>query len=153
MTTKLCCAFALAAVAATAFAPAPLPRREKGRPNDSVEHAALVGRWRATKLLQTGNKEERDPAANGVATVTVTPTQWIFNADRNNTATYDLRVDANKKPAEVDMNNPGQQEVYGRGVIRREGNTLRVIYNWGSPRPTGFDGQQPGHWDLTLVRE
>lgn len=153
MTKRLACVLWLAAVSLTAFAPAPLPRRATGRPRDSVEHAALVGKWRATKLLQTGNPQERDPATNGVATVTVTATQWIFNKDLNSTATYDLHVDHLKQPAEVDFRYPGQTEAYGRGVIRREGNALRVVYNWGSPRPEGFEGKQTGHWDLTLVRE
>ena len=66
--------------------------------------------------------------------------------------TYDLRIDPARKPAEVDLMQIGQKEPYGRGLIRREGDTLHVIYVWGTARPTGFDGQQSG-CVLTLVRE
>ena len=112
----------------------------------------LIGGWRATSLAQTGNPQQRDPASNGVSQVTVTGTQWIFNKQQNPT-TYDLHIDHTRRPAEINFMYVGQKEPYGRGILKREGNTLRIIYNWGSERPTGFDNQPGGYWDLTLVRD
>jgi len=142
----------LAVLSLTAFAPAPLPRRTAPI-KDAVDHKSLIGTWRATKLGQTGSTEERDPASNGVAQVTITETQWVFNRNQNNTATYDLRIEHLKRPAEIDFMHAGQKDPYGRGVIKREGNTLRIIYTGSTTRPTGFENQSSGFWDLTLVRE
>jgi uncharacterized protein (TIGR03067 family) len=144
-------AAALAAASLMAFAPAPLPRRGGRSDKDSVSLTALIGTWRATSLKQTGQAQVQ-AGRGGIDSVQITATQWIFNPGRGPT-TYDLRIDHTRKPAEVDMMYAGQKDPYGRGIIRREGNTLRIVYNWGTQRPTGFDNQPGGYWDLTLVRE
>src|SRR6516225_3143198 len=103
-------AAALAVLSLTAFAPAPLPRRET-REKDSLSVTALAGEWRATALYQTGNAAQRDPAANGISHVTITPTQWIFNK-RNSPTTYDLQIDHLKRPAEVNLMYVGMKDAY-----------------------------------------
>src|SRR5689334_20062531 len=108
----------LAALALTAFAPAPLPRRET-REKDSVAVKDLIGSWKATALYQTGNAVRRAPSEGGITDVTVTATQWIFNKN-NSPTTYDLQIDHLKKPAEVNLMYVGQKEPYGRGIIKRE---------------------------------
>lgn len=137
-------------VTLAAFAPAPLPRRDS-RLRDSLSVRELAGIWRATDLYNTPNKNRLDPASQGVGHVTISEGKWIFG--RETGATYEFRIDPSKNPAEVDLMNVGQKEPYGRGLIRRQGNTLRIVYNWGAQRPTGFEEQQGGFWDLTLVRE
>jgi hypothetical protein len=96
------------------------------------------------------NKTPRDPAANGVAHVTITPTRWTFGRLAGD-VTYELRIDHAKRPAEIDFLRVGQKVPHGRGLIRREGDVLRIIYDWGA-RPTAFEGQGSG-CDLVLVRE
>lgn len=140
---------AAAAVLLTAFAPAPLPRRQTPQ-LDSVSLKALMGDWKATSLKQTGNGPQ--PARGGIDQVTITQTQWIFNR-RSGATPYDLRIDHTRRPAEIDLMHAGQSEPYGRGIVKREGNVLRVVYHWGAQRPTGFENQPPGYWELTLVRE
>jgi uncharacterized protein (TIGR03067 family) len=140
----------LAVMALTAFAPAPLPRRD-ARIRDSLSVKDLLGVWRATELYNTPNKALLDPAANGVGHVTISDAKWVFG--RQNGTTYDLKIDPSKNPAEIDFMYVGQQDPYGRGIIRRQGNTIRVIYNWGNQRPTAFENQQGSYWDLTLVKE
>jgi hypothetical protein len=139
----------LTALVLTAFAPAPFPRREAR--GDVLTHAALVGNYRATSLYQTGSAERRDPQTNGITHVSITTTQWSFN--KNNPTTYDLQVDHTRRPVELNFLYVGQKDPYGRAIVRREGGKLRVIYNWGPQRPTGFENQPAGYWDLTLVRE
>lgn len=142
----------LAVVALTAFAPAPFPKRES-RVKEGLSVQALLGTWKAIRLARTGQSDQLDVRSNGVQTVTITPTQWIFDKAGQSPSEYDLRIDPAKLPAEIDFYRPGQQTPYGRGVIRREGDKLRIIYNWGEPRPAGFENQQTGYWDLTLQRE
>lgn len=141
----------LAALAQAAFAPAPFPRRES-RDKDVLTHTALIGNYRTVSLVQTGSTAQRDVSTNGVTHVSITSTQWIFNKN-NSPTTYDLQVDHTKRPVEFNMLYVGQKDPYGRAVVRREGNKIRVIYNWGAQRPTGFENQPSGYWDMTLVRE
>ena len=140
----------LVVMALTAFAPAPLPRRG-ARAKDTVSVKELVGVWRATELYNTPNKARLDPVTNGVSHVPITETKWAFG--KQGATGYDLRIDASKNPAEIDFMNSGQTEPYGRGIIRRQGNTIRIIYNWGPQRPTTFENAGSGYWDLTLIRE
>lgn len=142
--------FLLAVALSLAFAPAPLPKRPS-RGKDSLSVESLLGTWRATDLYNTPNKTRLDPDSNGVGHVTVTATQWAF-ARTAGPGAYDMTLDSGKVPAEINFMHAGQKEPYGRGLIRREGNTIRVLYNWG-PRPTSFDNPQPGCWDIILVRE
>jgi uncharacterized protein (TIGR03067 family) len=131
-----------------AFAPAPLPRPKTEKASVAVKD--LVGTWRVGALYHLPDKALRDPAKDGVTHVTISLTQWVFKG--RNDVTYDLRIDPMKKPAEFDLMRPGQKEAYGRGLIRREGDAIRVVYRWGSGRPTSFENQRSG-CELMLVRE
>ena len=143
------CPLAALAVLSLAFAPAPLPRRE-GRGNNSLAVGQLLGTWRATGLYFAPFKDRQDPVRHGVATVAISPTQWVFDKGGTNT-TYDLRIHSDRRPVEFDLMQLGQNEPYGRGLMRRDGKVLTVIYNWGE-RPKGFDNSSGGCL-LTLVRE
>src|SRR4051812_17511021 len=123
-------------VALTAFAPAPLPRRQ-ARPSGDLDVGRLVGRWRITGVYYLPDKVSQVASAERNSPITITATQWSFGKERR--PTYDLRIDHNKRPAEIDFMQVGQKEPHGRGLIRREGRVLRVVYNWGGARPTHFD--------------
>jgi uncharacterized protein (TIGR03067 family) len=147
--------FGLLVFTLTAFAPAPLPKREP-KVNDSVAVANLLGGWKATRLLSAGSNTPQDPKSNGVQHVTITPTQWIFNKPQNAPVEYDLKIDHTKKPAEINFYNKGQGtggSPYGTGIIRRDGNQIRIVYTWGGKRPMNFDEPPSSGWDLTLQRE
>lgn len=140
----------LLAVLSLAFAPAPLPRRP-ARDDGSLSGEKLAGTWRGIELCNTQDNVKRDPAQMGVGHVTITATQWAWGKSAGPDA-LTLRIDATRSPAEIDFIRPGQQGPSGRGLIRREGNAIRVLFNWGV-RPTSFDNPQPGCWNLKLVRE
>jgi hypothetical protein len=125
-----------ASLLSLAFAPAPLPRRA-ARADDSVEVSRLLGAWRVT-----------DPRG-GATNVVITPTQWTFCGSRR--VSYDLRIHHDRQPAEIEFMEVGRKRPIGRGIIRREGAAVRVVYDWGSRRPAGFD--QAGFYALTLVRD
>jgi hypothetical protein len=95
------------------------------------------------------NRVSVAPTADGVSHVTIRPGEWSF--DGASGVSYDLRIDQGKPVVGFDLMRPGQTEPYGRGLIRREGRAIRVIYQWGA-RPTGFT-DQPGDCELLLVRE
>jgi hypothetical protein len=82
-----------------AFAPAPLPRPNTAKSSVAVKD--LLGTWRATGLYVLPDKTLQDPAKHGVTHVTISLTQWVFKGPGG--ATYDLRIDPTKKPAELDM--------------------------------------------------
>jgi hypothetical protein len=136
------------ALLALAFAPAPLPKRQN-RDKDSLAVAHLVGTWRSTGLYYPPDTTKHDAAQGGVGHITITPTQWTFGKGRG--ITYDLIVHHDKRPVEIDLMHVGRQEPYGRGLIRREGDTIRIVYSWSGSRPTSFD--QSGCIVLTMVRE
>jgi uncharacterized protein (TIGR03067 family) len=144
------CSLVVLAFLSLAFAPAPFPKN-KARVKDSLAVKDLLGTWRITALYHLPDTTRKDPAANGVTTVTISPTQWVFNKAAN-PVIYDLRLHHEKRPAEIDFMHVGQMQPYGRGLIRREGDMLRVVYSWSSGRPTGFENQQGG-CIITLVRE
>jgi hypothetical protein len=143
----------LAFIALTAFAPAPWPRRD-AKVRDSIAHKDVIGNYRALELFQTnnGNVNRGNPGANGITHIVITQTQWSFNKGPGAT-TYDLQIDSSKKPAEINFLYTNQKEPYGRGIIRREGNKLRIIYKWGAQRPPSFENPGAGFWDLTIERE
>jgi len=124
------------ALLSLAFAPAPLPRRQ-ARARDTLEVSRLVGAWRIS-----GRNA-------GISHVVITPTQWTFG--KPGRITYDLRVHHDKQPAEFDLMRVGQKEPYGRGIIKREGDTIRIAYKWSNGRPARFD--EPGNIVMTLERE
>jgi hypothetical protein len=123
------------ALLSLAFAPAPFPKRQ-ARAKNSLEVSQLVGTWRVTGTN------------HGLSQIIITPTQWTFDNPRR--VVYDLRIHHDRTPAEFDLMRVGQTQPYGRGLIRREGETIRVVYSWSGNRPANFDGS--GGIVLTMVR-
>jgi hypothetical protein len=123
------------ALLSLAFAPAPFPKRQ-ARLTNSLEVSQLVGTWSITG------------ARGGLSQIVITPTQWTFGTPGR--VTYDLRIHHVKTPAEFDLMRVGETHPYGRGLIRREGETIRVIYRWDGLRPASFDDSKG--IVLTLVR-
>jgi hypothetical protein len=128
------------------FAPAPVYRE---RPAKSLAVKNLVGRWRIVEHYYYPDRISVDPVADGTTHVTIGPAAWAFTGPGN--PSYDLRIDHGRPVAEFDLLTPGHAVPYGRGLIRREGRAIRIIYRWG-PRPTGF-GRQSSGWEMLLVRE
>jgi hypothetical protein len=114
----------LLASSSLAFAPAPLPKRQ-ARWNNSLEVSQLVGTWSLAGRH------------GALSHVVITPTQWTFGNPGQ--VTYDLRIHHDRTPAEFDLMQVGQTQPYGRGLICREGDSIRVIYRWDGLRPASFD--------------
>jgi uncharacterized protein (TIGR03067 family) len=65
-----------------------------------------------------------------------------------------LKLDAAKKPAQFDMfAKAGDATPYGTGIVKREGNRIRLVYDWTNNRPTSFDNPPKEVWELVLERE
>ncbi len=132
-----------------AFAPIPFPK-PKTEAKDSLAVKKLVGTWRVSAIFHHPNKVPRHPDRQEPTHVTISLTGWAFTAPAP--ASYDLRIDHTKKVVEFDLIRHGQMEPYGRGLMRREGRAIRVIYQWGGTRPTDFENQ-PSGFEMLLVRE
>lgn len=130
------CVLTSVCVLVLGFAPVPFPKK-KARGERAISAAELVGTWRVVQVVRAPDRTPQ-PGQPGAA-VTFGLTQWRFGA-----ATYDVRFDPSKRPAEFDLMRPGQGVVYGRGVIRRDGERVVMAYTWNGPRPAGFEGLTQG---------
>jgi uncharacterized protein (TIGR03067 family) len=135
-------------VASFGFAPSIYSSRSGIR--DSILVSDVVGTWRVSHIYHYPNRVRQNPAKSSVSHVTISSKKWEFKGSSN--VIYDLRIDHWKNPGEFDLMHSGQKEPYGRGLLRREGRAIRVIYTWGNARPTGFENQAVG-CELVLVRE
>ena len=41
---------------------------------------------------------------------------------------------------------------YGQGILKRDNNTVQLMYTWGGARATSFEQPPEGHWLITLQR-
>jgi hypothetical protein len=139
----------LTALLSLAFAPEPLQKAQ-----DSTALNNLVGTWRVSRIYTPPDKNPQDLEKTGLTHISITSTGWVFKGAED--VSYDLRIDNTKDAGEFDLMNVGQKAPFIRGLIRREGRAIRVIYTciFASPnnRPTGFVNQQSG-CELLLVRE
>ena len=125
--------------------------------------AALVVAWLvATSLLFVWPGEDSPAHANAVVVLSgahserldkglvlmrrgVAPVLMISNGRQ-----HELRIDGSKSPATIDFYKKGETTPYGTGIIKRDGNNLVLIYDWGGARATSFDNPPAGYWELTL---
>jgi uncharacterized protein (TIGR03067 family) len=143
----------LVLLAVTAFAPAPFPKPQRPG-SDGVGVAQVQGKWVVLGLQSTDGKGGLNPPGSLLREVHIDNHRWSFHYRNPRTAPthYRLAIDTTKAPAHIDFYHEGQATPYGTGIVARRGNTLRVLYQWGSPRATSFDRAPAGYWHITLEK-
>ena len=76
MKVRLCLAL-LALIGPLAFAPAPLPRRERGRA-DEINLAGLQGSWRVTSFQTFRANGQLVPYTGGATRILIEKDRWWF---------------------------------------------------------------------------
>jgi uncharacterized protein (TIGR03067 family) len=146
----------IALIGLTAFAPAPLPKRQRAGTGVGVAVAQLQGTWVVTKLQMTRGNGRVDDQGTYLKEVRVEGERWSFfyrDANRG-PVNYTLTIQHKATPAEINFYRNGSPsgQPYGTGIIRRQGDTLTMIYSWGSPRARSFENPPSGYWVITLQR-
>jgi len=140
----------------TAFAPAPLPRSPRGHRGDGLSLGELQGTWTVTKLQMTRGKGQLTDGGTSLAQVRISGDRWsfVYGQARMNDVNYTIRVDHSLRPPRLDFHYLGSKdkEPYGKGILRRDGDTVQLMYTWGGDRAASFDTAPDGHWLITLRR-
>jgi uncharacterized protein (TIGR03067 family) len=123
----------LAFVGAMAFAPAPLPRPNRGGMGgkDAVE---IAGYWQVEE--HKGRPE---------VVLLITPNRLKYHPDNPEAIEYVIRVNPSARPPTYDLRStwkPGQDYL---GIYRLDGDVLTLCYNAADRgRPTAFEGPGRG---------
>jgi hypothetical protein len=135
-------------LALTAFAPAPLPRRERGSAADEMSLSHFQGYWRMVHFDE-GNAQVKGVRVQG--------DRWAYvNQNGSDNARYRLVVGKGRGAVPIDWyHGTEQQQPYFLGLIRRDGDKLELLYRVGArreERPAGIIEPKPQGW-LVMVLE
>ena len=145
------CLLVLAALA-LGFAPAPLPRPDRGR----AERNRMLGTWVLKQVRHAGATHWTGAGVgvgNGVIyvaeEVTISEREMRVLNPKNRREPQRIEIEVKAGPRHVDFVQSGDQRT--RGLYRVEGATLTICYSLGTnkPRPTGFDDPN----DIVLILE
>jgi uncharacterized protein (TIGR03067 family) len=155
MTPRLALA-ALVMFGLTAFAPAPFPRAERGRKSDGLSLEQMQGTWAVLKLQSThGNRPPTD-SGTYLKEVQVSGDRWsfVYREGRNGSVNYNIRIDHTLQPPQLDFYTVATKgsDPYGRGILKRDGGTVQLLYTWSGSRAASFANPPDGHWLITLQR-
>src|SRR4051794_33679219 len=94
----------LVLLGATAFAPAPFPRRP-GRARDTVAVDQIQGTWIILKLEMTDDRGGRADQGNYLSEVRIENNRWsfIYRNSRSQPVVYELAIRASNTPAQIDL--------------------------------------------------
>jgi uncharacterized protein (TIGR03067 family) len=149
----------VALIGAAAFAPAPLPRPWRGE-NTETTLQTIQGTWRVTdctQVLVRGDEWSFVSYNSSTTQVLVSGDEWSFGGKGGGHVSYVVAVHGGRRPAAIDFYNGPVSEkepIQGRGIIRRKGDELHVVYQWRiGERATSFDRPPHGQYLLKLRRE
>jgi uncharacterized protein (TIGR03067 family) len=133
----------------TAFAPAPFPKPLHERTAIDLNH--FQGTWKVVDHHNwaTGQKL-RTPWS--ITRIRVQKDRWTLLAGTTENASYRIELDPKKKPCTVDWRGT-RGEALWLGLIRRDGDTVEVLYFSATQRPGNFDNPPTGSYLITLKRE
>ena len=155
MTTRLAFA-ALVLFGLTAFAPAPFPKTLRERKFEGLSLEAMQGIWTVSKLQTTHANGQPTDSGTYLKEIQIDGHRWsfVYREGRNNAVHYNIRIDHKIKPPQLNFYSGGAKDgqPYGRGILKRENNTVQLMYTWGGARATSFEQPPEGHWLITLQR-
>jgi uncharacterized protein (TIGR03067 family) len=103
------------AVLCLAFAPAPLPRPDRGKA------AGIEGEWEGSSRLL------------------ITASRWVYSPGTPAAVEYELRHDPSASPATYELAGVGRYTgLTFRGIYKLEGDTLTTCYNGDGTKPDKF---------------
>jgi uncharacterized protein (TIGR03067 family) len=145
--------FAVLALAGlTAFAPSPFPRKAK-RGGGELSLAVLQGHWKVEKVERTTKGAYR-VVTDPVTHILVEKDVWVFlHGQGKRSGEYRLLLDAKKKPAWFTFRPRAANQGGTEGLMTRpDPERIKVLYQWGKPRPASFDNPPAEYWAITLIR-
>jgi uncharacterized protein (TIGR03067 family) len=148
MYARLCLAAAVL-IAAAAFAPAPLPKRERGG-RQALTLERIQGSWIVEKVERSSNKGYQR-TGDPLTEVRIEGARWTFVNGGSPSTSLPLSVDGNKAPAWFDLGDVKSPQT--SGIISLRGGELKVLYQWGRPRPGSFETPPEGYWCITFRRK
>jgi hypothetical protein len=149
MTRLLPCA---AAILCLAFAPAPfLPTKKPPRP-------PLEGLWEVI-AGEAAPKGGKGGFRGRTTFIRIEPGRWTFLnqfpcGGLHKSAEYHLKLTPGALLGIELRRNQGDARAYGKGVLRVDGDEMRLSYGWGEtlPQPTSLDPPGNGRINFTLRR-
>jgi uncharacterized protein (TIGR03067 family) len=137
----------------TAFAPAPMPRREKAD-RHAVSLRRMTGDWRVVSMWNYGSNGQIAYHVDAWSEIHVRDGQWQFvYATSASGPRYDLVIDGSKHPATIDFLRPGEKQVWMSGIVRFKNGTLEVLYQpHAKERPASFENPPEGFFLFTLTK-
>jgi uncharacterized protein (TIGR03067 family) len=147
----------LVLLAATAFAPAPFPRPQRGPKVDEITIQTFQGTWRVASMKRSRRDGNHTPHNWNITHIRVEKDSWTFLENGQRNASYTLTITNNQKPAALDFYHSAdnrKEPAPGQGIIRRKGDVVEIVYLFGNPkRATSFEQPPDNQWLLTLQKE
>jgi len=139
----------------TAFAPAPFPRTGRDRRSESLSLEQMQGTWHVTKMQTTRRDGRHNESPTALKEIVISGSTWSFVYSRGrNEVRYTIRIDPNVRPPQLDFYHLCNKDTgpYGRGILKRDGNSVQLMYNWSGDRAISFEQPPDGHWLITMQR-
>jgi uncharacterized protein (TIGR03067 family) len=139
----------------TAFAPAPLPKPPRRGAVGPLDLKRLQGVWVVEKAERTtagAYRVVKDPVTH----ILIEGDLWVFMQGKAKRSSEFRLVlpDPTRTPVWFTFRAKNQPAGGTDGLLTEEKDgRVRVLYNWGSPRPASFENPPAGYWALTLRRE
>jgi uncharacterized protein (TIGR03067 family) len=124
------------------------------RPNEAGRGGDIEGTWQATAGTDHGKKAPASEAKS--MSITFKGGNYVVKVGGRTVATGTYKVDASKKPSEIDRTtNEGPDKGKAMlGIYEVKGDTLKTAFEEpGKPRPTTFDGQKSELTEFTRSKQ
>src|SRR5262249_35139971 len=144
-----------ALLGATAFAPAPLPRRTR-ETNEAVTLQRMDGIWEVVSMWRYGPNGQVASHVTAWKTVRIRDGRWNYCREVNGglpSSTWQLVI-REARPARLDFCYRGG-DVLMAGVVRFRGGTLEVLYSASTAslnRPLSFESPPENHYLVRLKK-
>jgi uncharacterized protein (TIGR03067 family) len=142
------CALLALALLAMAFAPAPFPRPQRDR--TAIDLARFQGTWKVVGH-HTWSAAQKQPSPWNITHVRVQKDRWTLLEGIKEVVSYRIELHPKNKPCHIDWRG-ARGEALWLGLIRRDGDSVEVIYLSSSQRPENFETPQNGSHLISLRR-
>lgn len=144
-------------VGVMAFAPAPFPRSRGRADPTEISLRTFQGTWKIVKRQEAGQQGQYYPQSIGTVThIRIADDLWSFMPDTYPGARLNIAIDSTKRPVQLNFYSPSdpKRSVYGVALMRRQENTIEILYTWGGEpnRSLAFETPKNGHWLMILER-